>query len=112
MPIEDTTTHTNIPTLTSEGLGYYSIREGGGFERSSAAQKMVITSCQLTLTLQLGVQTIGWQAQACVLSASGKWQALTEKEVATCSHYVVKVPTSERAFPSLAQRPLVEVAVH
>lgn len=112
MPIEDTTTHTNIPTLTSEGLGYYSVREGGGFERSFAAQKMVISFCQLALTLQLGVQTIGWQVQACVLSASSKWQALTEREVATCSHYVVKVPTSERAFPSLAQRPLVEVAVH
>lgn len=73
---------------------------------------MVASSCQLTLTLQMGVQTIGWQVQACVLSASSKWQALTEREVATCNHYFVKVLTSERAFPSLAQRPLVEVAVH
>lgn len=33
LPIEDSTTHTNIPALASELLVYLSVREGGGFER-------------------------------------------------------------------------------
>lgn len=49
--------------------------------------------------------------QAPLCSTLTKWQALAEW-VATCSHYFVRVQPSKRAFPTHAQRSLVEITVH